>query len=123
MVVAVVVILVVAVVAVEFLAPAGVTVNYINFWAPDNVCGYNANPTSYYGYNSSTGQTQTFEFPLPNYNTSACSIRSMVTNSSGFSISGFSLPIPIAGNGTAYVNITISSPTSPFTGNMNLVIG
>jgi|HubBroStandDraft_1064217.scaffolds.fasta_scaffold08729_5 hypothetical protein len=126
-VIVVVLILVVAVLALEFAVPAGVTVDYINIWAPDNVCGYltnaNANPVSYYGFNSSTGETQTFVFPLPNFNTTACTIDSMVTNSSGFAISGFTLPIQIAGNnGTANVNITIASPTSPFSGNMNIVI-
>jgi hypothetical protein len=122
-VIAIVVILIVAVIAFTLLVPAGVTVDFINVWAPDNVCGLNSNPIGYYGYNSSTGAVQTFEFQIPNYNLSSCSISSMVTNSSGFEISGFTLPIPITGNGTANVNITITSPTSPFTGNMNLVVG
>lgn len=120
----VVVILVVGIFAVDyFTTPAGVTVNYITFWSNDNACGYNANSTSYYGYNSSTGQAQEFEFGLPNYNLTACTIHTMVTNSSGFSITGFTLPIQISGNGTSYVNITITSPSSSFNGDMNLVIG
>jgi hypothetical protein len=120
-VIVVVLILVVAVVALQFLAaPAGVTVNYINIWANDNACGYNANPTSYYGFNSSTGQSQTFVFPFQNYNSTACTIHSLTTNSSGFAISGFVVPIQIAGNGTANVTITITSPGSPYNGDMNI---
>jgi hypothetical protein len=123
-VIVVVLILIVAVVAFSFLVtPAPpVQVGYINIWAPDNVCGLNANPISFYGYNGSTGASQVLDFGMPNYNDSACTIVSVTTNSSGFSLSAIQVPLIIAAQGTGSMNITITSPSSDFSGNMNLVL-
>jgi len=118
-----VVVLVVAVVAYE-LTPAApsVQVGFINIYAPDNVCGLNSNPTAYYGYNASTSETDTLDFPIPNYNATACTIQSVTTNTSGFSLSDIQVPLTIAGGvQNASMNITITTPGSSFSGDMNLV--
>jgi len=119
----VVVILVVAVVAYELTPPApAVQVVFINVYAPDNVCGLNSNPTAYYGYNASTSETDTLDFPMPNYNTTACTIESVATNTSGFSLSDIQVPLTIAGGvPDASMNITITTPGSSFSGDLNLV--
>ncbi len=122
----VVIVLIVAAFAVDyFLFPApAVQVEEINIWAPDNVCGLNANPIFFYGYNSSTGASQTLDFGMPNFNATACTIVSVTTNSTGFSLSDVQVPLTIPGGDTAgaSMNITITSPGSPFTGTMNLVL-
>lgn len=128
LVIVVVVILVVSVVAYE-LAPSPsppVQVGIINVWAPDNVCGLlsnpNANPTSYYGYNASTSETDAWTFSVPNYNGTPCTIHSVVTNTSGFSLSSIQVPLTIpASDPDASMNITITTPSSSYSGNLNLV--
>lgn len=120
----VVVIIVIAVVAYLLVpAPPAVQIDYINIWAPDNVCGLNANPTSYYGYNASTSETDTVELPVPNYNTTACTIMGVVTNTTGFSLSMIQVPLTIPGSDSAGapMNITITTPSSSFSGALNLV--
>jgi len=123
-VIVVVLIVVVAVVAFSFFLapPPPVQVGYINIWAPDNVCGLNTNPISFYGFNSSTGASQTLDFGMPNYNATACTIATVTTNSTGFSLSGIQAPLTIAGGATGSMNITITSPSSDFSGNLNLVL-
>ncbi len=120
----VVVILIVAVVAVAYLlfpAPA-IQVQAINIWAPDNVCGLNTNPIGYYGYNSSTSATQTLDFGMPNFNSTSCTIESATTNTTGFVLSDVQVPLTIPGNETVSMDITITSPGSPFTGTLNIVL-
>ncbi|HTZ61416.1 MAG TPA: zinc ribbon domain-containing protein [Thermoplasmata archaeon] len=120
----VVVLLIVAVIAVAyFLFPApAIQVQAINIWAPDNVCGLNANPIYFFGYNGSTGSVVSLVLGMPNFNTTTCTIESAVTNSSGFTLSGVGTPLTIPGSGTGPMNVTITSPSSPFTGTINLVL-
>ena len=118
----VVVVLIVAVVAVDYLEMPPVQVAYLFVWAPDNVCGLNANAIEFSGYNGSTGASQTLDLLMPNYNLTTCTVLSATTNSSGFSLSEVQVPISIPGGGTASMNITITSPSSAFSGNMNLVL-
>ncbi len=93
------------------------------FWAPDNVCGLNTNAIEFPGYNGSTGASQTLDFLMPNYNDTTCTVVSATTNSSGFSLSEIQVPLSIPAGGTVSMNITITSPSSDFSGNMNLVLG
>lgn len=130
-VVVVVVILVVGVVAYLFLpgpAPA-VQVGYIFVYAPDDVCGLNQSPPiAFYGFNSSTGANQTLDFPMPNYNATACMVRGVSTNTTGFMITYAQVPLTIGGSPhgpgstNASLNITIISPSSSFSGNLSLVL-
>lgn len=125
----VVVILVVAVIAVVFLAtpPPPVQVSDILIWAPDNVCGLNTYGIYFLGFNGSKAATQTIDFGVPNYNTTACTIVGVITNSTGFSIPSSQVPLTIAGSAsvnnpsTASMNITITSPNATFSGYLNLV--
>ena len=123
-VIVVVLILIVAGVAFVVLSSHSdpIQVAFINVWAPDNVCGLNTYPIGYYGYNdTSTGATQIFDFPVPNYNVTPCTVQSVITNTTGFSLSAIEVPLPIPGNGTGSMNITITSPSSDYSGNLNLV--
>jgi hypothetical protein len=126
-VIVVVLILIVGLFAVAYLlAPASpISVTYINIWAPDNVCGFltspDGNPVSYYGFNGSTGQVQTVQFPIPNFNTTTCTVNNAISNTTGFSLSSVQVPLVIPGNGTGLMNMTITSPSSDFSGNLNIV--
>jgi hypothetical protein len=119
----VVVVLIVAVIAVAYvLYPAPpVQVQAINIWAPDNVCGLNANGIYFGGFNSSASANQTYEFGMPNFNYTTCTVVGVTTNTSGFSLFDVQVPLTIAANGTSDMNITIQAPSS-FSGDLNLVL-
>jgi len=123
--VVIILVVIVAVIALAYyLTPApAIQVNAINIWAPDNACGLNSNPVYFDGFNGSTNATQTFEFGMPNFNATTCTIASVTTNTSGFSLSQIQVPLSIGANATGSMNITITSPTSPFSGNLNRVLG
>ena len=119
----VVVVLIVGIAAVDYFEakPPAIQVPFLVVWAPNNVCGLNANPIEYYGFNSSTSQAQELDLPVPNYNTTACTVTGVSTNTSGFSLSMIQVPVTVAGSGTGSMNLTITPPASPYSGNMNLV--
>ena len=127
--VVVVVILIVALIAIPLLENSSssgstlpIQVGDINIWAPDNVCGLNANPIYFYGFNNTTGSATTIEFGMPNFNSTICTILTVTTNTTGFSLSAIQVPLAIAGSGTGWMNITITAPSSPYTGDMSLVL-
>ena len=97
--------------------PSTIQVGGIYIYSPDNVCGLNANPIYFDGFNGSTAQVQTLDFPIPNYNGSACAIRSLTTNTTGFTLSAIQVPLGIAGGGSGSMNITVTArrPRSPGT--------
>jgi hypothetical protein len=99
-----------------------VQVAEIDLWAPDNVCGLNSNPSYFDGFNSSTGANQTFEFYMPDYNSTACTIHGVTTNTSGFALTGVQVPLTIPGGENSTLNITITSPPSTFSGDLRLVL-
>jgi hypothetical protein len=115
-----------------FLLPSStppVQIAYIVIYAPDNVCGLNLNPpVAYYGYNSSTSANLTLDFPMPNYNATACIVHGVSTNTSGFSVPYAQVPLTIGGSPsgpgstTGSMNITIVSPSSSFSGNLDLIL-
>jgi hypothetical protein len=123
-VVLVVMVILIAVVAVAyFLFPAPpIQVGAINIWAPDNVCGLNSNPIYFDGFNGSTSATQTLDFGMPNFNATNCTVVGVTTNTSGFTLSQIQVPLLIPAEGNASMNITIQSPSSPYTGNLDLVL-
>lgn len=104
-----------------FTAPSGVSVSSILIWAPDNVCGLNSTPSGYSGFNTSTGSTEALEVQIPNYNTTTCTLVSVSTNSSGFSVSATGLPLTVPVNGSEYLNVSVTVPTSSFSGSINFV--
>jgi hypothetical protein len=120
-VVIVVLILVVAGIAFIFLSGPAVQVDGINVWAPDNVCGLNANPIGYAGFNTSTGTSQSIEFGMRNFNATSCTVTSVTTNTTGFTLSDIQVPLSIPATSNATMNMTITSPSSSFSGILNLV--
>jgi hypothetical protein len=122
-VVVVVIILVLALLAVAavFLVPKpGIQVASFIVYAPDNVCGLNATPIYYPGYNGSTGANQQFDLSVPNYNYTTCTVQAITTNTSGFGLSDVQVPLSIPANGTGSLNITLVVPTSRYSGSVNL---
>jgi hypothetical protein len=115
--------LVTAGVALQLLVPPPppIEVGAIDVWAPDNVCGLSSNPVYYGGYNSSTGQAIAFELEVLNYNATACTVNNVTTNTTGFSLSDVQPHVTIPADGNSTMNLTVTSPTSPFSGNLNLL--
>ena len=120
----VVIFLVVGVIAFIFvLTPAPpVQVSAINIYAPHNVCGLNSTPIYFPGFNSSKGANQTLDFEMPNYNTTACVVHSVTTNTTGFNLSNVQVPLTIPGSSSASMNITITSPSASYSGIMNFIL-
>jgi len=121
--VAIVAIIASSFVAAELYAPTTypIQVQYFVIFAPDNVCDLNSTPTAYYGYNDSTGSVDEFEFPIYNGNSTACTIRDVATNTTGFTLSQVQVPLTIPAQVNGTMNITVTAPGSPFTGNLNLI--
>jgi zinc-ribbon domain len=127
-VIAVVVVLIVAIIgAVAFyeLTAPNVNIEAFIIYAPDNVCGLNEpnNMQSYFGFNDTPGDTDFIQFPVPNFNTTSCSVVSVATNTSGFSIVNFTGTGPIAAQETGTLNLNLTLPNSSWTGNVNLIWG
>ncbi|MGP8078057.1 MAG: zinc ribbon domain-containing protein [Thermoplasmata archaeon] len=124
LVILVVLLLVVGVIGFAFLIdrPPPVQVLNINIWSPDNVCGLNSTLIYFGGYNSSKGANETVEFKMPNYNSSACDVRRVSTTTPGFVLYDVQVPRTIPPGVWAPLNITIKSPSSPFSGNLNLFL-
>ncbi len=122
-VVAILVISVIAVVAIV-TAPPQVSVDIINIWAPDNVCGLNTNPIGYDGFNTSPSQSYGIALGVPNYNNTSCDLLGVVANTSGFTVTQASVPLSIPGLDTSEggnLSLTIKLPGSAFSGDLNLV--
>ena len=116
----------VAIAAIGYFAyvttPPNVDVQGINVYAPDDVCGLSSNPVGYYGFNASAGSAEPLELQLENFNLSgSCTVRSVLTNTTGFSVTGIQVPdtVPAISNGT--LNLTLNLPGSAYDGLVNLV--
>jgi hypothetical protein len=126
-VIAVAVILVIGFLA-FFLFPVGpsIQVNDINLWSPDNVCGLDGEYT--YGFNASTGSLVPLAFNITGApygtgsNTSACTIDTVVTNTSGFSVSDANVPLVIPANTNETLYFNVQCPGSSYSGDLNLVM-
>lgn len=119
----VVVILVIAAIAVfHFLPPSPqVQVSEIDVWAPSNACGLAAQPISYAGFTDAPGAREAFQLQVQNFNTTACTVAHVATNTSGFSLSDLPGPLSVPGGGSAFLNLTIDLPSTNFSGNLNLI--
>ena len=106
----------------HFLPPSPqVKVSEIDVWAPSNVCGLNAQLISYDGFNDMPGASDGFQLQVVNYNSSACVVSHVATNTSGFSLSDAQVPLSIAAGQSEYLSLTINLPQSAFDGSMNLI--
>ncbi len=122
-VVVIVIVIIAAGLAIVFLLSSSsfpVQVDQINIYSPDNVCGMNSTFTAFTGFNSTTGANETFQFPMPNYNSSTCTIQHVSTNTTGFSVPEAQVPFMIQGGSYGWMNITIVSPNSSFSGTLYL---
>lgn len=120
--IAVVVAIVVVLAIFVFTTPAPkVTVSEIDVWAPDNVCGLGANPVSYAGFEDSPGGIDAFRLQLPNFNTTACVLHGVTTNTSGFSLSNVEVPVSVGGAQNGTLHLTVSVPGNSYRGVLNLV--
>jgi hypothetical protein len=99
-----------------------VQVGEIDIFSPDNVCGLASHPIYYTGFNGSTGSSQVYDFGMPNFNGSSCTVRAVATNTSGFSIVAAQVPLAIPSGTNVSLNITIQSPSAPFTGALHLIL-
>jgi hypothetical protein len=126
----VVVVLVVVILLVSAVSVYGyyttVDVTAMNVYAPDNVCGLNIYEIYYTGFNASTGSAFALSLPVPNNNTTSCTLRGVTTNTSGFGVEDLQLPPAIPGNttGTVYngtLNLTLTLPGSHYSGVVNLI--
>jgi hypothetical protein len=106
-----------------FLVPSpNVDVTYLYIYAPDDVCGLNTNPQAYYGFNATPGSAQPIGLEVENFNTSAsCTVRGVLTNTSGFGVTSPQLPLTIPAKGNGTLNFTLDLPGSSYTGAVNLV--
>lgn len=123
-VVLVVVLMIGGVLSFVFLSSPGlpIEIGSIDFYAPDNVCGLHTNPIGTSGYNDTTSSNTTIDFLLPNYNATACEIQGISTNTTGFVLYDPEVPRSILGSSSAEFNVTIKTPSSKFTGNLNLIL-
>jgi len=107
-----------------YYTTVGVTALYV--YAPDNVCDLNVYAIYYTGFNATTGSTFALSLPVPNNNSTSCTLRGVTTNTSGFGVEDLQLPSAIPGNtsGTLHngtLNLTLTLPGSRYSGNVNLI--
>ena len=120
----VVVVIVVALIIAVITYPAAnpkVHVSEIDVWTPDNVCGYGANPVAYAGFDDVGGSSDAFALQLHNFNTTACTVQGVTTNTSGFGLSNVGTPVTVPGLQNGTLDLTIILPSGSFSGVLNLI--
>ncbi len=114
LIVAVVVIVVVIIAIIAGIALLGsssaVDVTAINITSSDNACGVNGHTFS--GFTTSSGGAMQNTFTIPNKGILTCTINSVSSTTSGFSLSGANTPVSIPAQGTESVSFTIHCPNS-----------
>jgi hypothetical protein len=120
-VIAVIVIIVVIVIAASafFVAATSVDVTAINYTSSDNACGTNGGTAL--GF--TTGSNAAYQATIIVTNSNiilSCTINSVSTTTSGFSISGANVPLTIPAGGTESVSFTIHTPGGSYTGVLTL---
>lgn len=120
--VAVIAVVVAVLLILAFVLPAPkVEVTTIFVWAPDNACGLNANPISYDGFTDSPGAIDAFALQIHNFNSSACMLLGVTTNTTGFGLSDVQVPVTVQPLGNGTLDLTMSLPTGSFNGLISLV--
>lgn len=128
LVVFVVIILVVGVVAYFLLpAPPAVEITGVNFESSDNACGLNgAVDTSWYNTTAGSSFGLSYVISGPNATawtgTLACTINTVGTTTSGFSITGADTPLNIPANLTQILSFTVNPPGSAYAGALTIVL-
>jgi hypothetical protein len=124
-VIVVVVILVIGLLVFLFYPVSTPTVNItvINFVSSDNACGLNGETAS--GFSTNVSQPVDLEFSMMNFNSTPgeCTVHTIGTNTTGFSITGASpLPLVIPANATENWNFTVNVPGSSYTGVLTVIV-
>jgi hypothetical protein len=111
----VLVIVVIAVLASLGSVSAAVDVTAINVTSSDNACGVDGH--SFSGFTTNSGGAVQDTLTVRNTNTfQTCSIQSVSTTTSGFSLSGANTPISIPAGGTQSLSFTIHAPSGSYNG-------
>jgi hypothetical protein len=118
---AIVVVAAAAVVVYEVEQGPATHVRTILLVAPDNVCGIADQTLAIAGYNSTGPAPTTVTFELPNLNGTSCTVESVGTNTSGFSVGGISVPFSIGGRLHVALTARVTPPSTSFTGDLTLV--
>jgi hypothetical protein len=91
--------------------------------APDDVCGLGDEHIAYHGYSASGVAPTTVAIHVPNLNDTTCVVDSLVTNTTGFAVSGAKLPFTIPAGGGVSLSLSITPPARSYSGNLTLVVG
>lgn len=118
---AIVVVAAAAVVVYEVGQGPATHVRTILLVAPDNVCGIADQPLAISGYNSTGPAPTSVTFELPNLNGTSCTVESVGTNTSGFSVGGISVPFSIEGRMHVALTARVTPPSTSFAGDLTLV--
>lgn len=121
MVVVVVIIVVIAFFLYSAAQASSIDVTAINLTSSDNACGMNGHTFS--GYTTSGGGSVSDTLTIPNGNILlSCTINSVSSTTSGFSISGANVPLTIPAGGTESLSFTIHAPSGSFNGVLTIDI-
>ncbi len=96
-------------------------VESILVYSPDDACGLADEHLAYRGYNTTGTTPTTLALSVPNLNSSACTVFTVGTNTSGFSLSGTGTPFSIAGRGSHSLSLQVAPPGRSFRGDLDLV--
>ncbi len=123
----IVVVIIISVLAYIFVPVSSPNVEVTEFViaSPDNVCGLDGATAS--GFNATPGGSLGLSFnvtgaPTSDGGTAACTIETISTSTSGFSVSQANVPLVIPANATEILAFTLGIPSSSYTGNVTLVM-
>lgn len=101
--------------------PTSIQVTEMDVYAPDNVCGLNSHRIAYYGFNDTANDHLPIQLPVENFNTTACTIRDVSTDTSGFAVQNVETNDTIAGGQSGTLSLTLALPGGAFTGPVDLI--
>jgi hypothetical protein len=120
-VVAIVVVGVVAIVLYEQPEGPVTHVRVILLTSPDNACGIANETLAVAGYNSTGPAPTSLTLEFPNLNATRCSVESVSTSTSGFSVRGVAVPFSVSAHEDRAVDLSLTPPGTSFTGSLTLV--
>jgi hypothetical protein len=115
----VVFILVVSVIGYLLIPPSlAINVTEIEFQSSDTVCGLG----NYYwdGFSANESQIEWILLSVSGNSTGSCTISTVSSATSGFSVSGASVPLTISANGSATLQFNVTCPSSAYNGILTL---
>jgi hypothetical protein len=108
-----------------FLVPAAPAINVteITFQSADNPCGLATNYTNWQGFTANESQVEWISFSVggnatPGGGTSACTIHSVASGTSGFTLSGADTPLTIPANTNETLQFNVTCPAATFSGDL-----